>query len=309
MEGIDIGATGDAPVSAFNTETTAQEFAQMESSEPTQDSGIDDVFMITPERPSEPTNDEPITTDTVIPPAPERESRYPPGTTCDGNGPYGTIDDPYYEGEDIDFTATINGDDIDNYQFRWDVNSDGQFDGPGPAADDFWGDYGDPDYTHTFLDNNMQDALVQAWDGSMKSYTGGGNLLDNTTSVGWYMGGYYYGTIGQRFTLTQDVSVDRLGIQRWYYPYQYYNIRLWDADTQTILAQVNNPYVPYYSWRWFNIASVDLTAGDYMLSVYVRGYYQVGDDNPVQRQMAYGTHRGGPAVLVMVTQPKTCRRT
>jgi hypothetical protein len=87
----------------------------------------------------------------------QRGTRYPVGTTVDAKGPYGTSGNPYYEGESVDFTADINGDDINNYQFRWDVTGDGEF-------DTGWSAYGDPDYTHMYRDDMKGEALCQAWD-------------------------------------------------------------------------------------------------------------------------------------------------
>jgi hypothetical protein len=55
---------------------------------------------------------------------------------------------------------------------------------------------------------------------------------------------------------------------------------LW-TEGGTLLTQVTNPYVPQYSWRWFNVAPVTLTAGNnYIVSGGIRGYYFMGEDNP-----------------------------
>jgi parallel beta-helix repeat protein len=87
-----------------------------------------------------------------------------PPPAVDANGPYGTPADPFYEGDLVNFNATIiNGNPLD-YQFRWDVNNDGQFDGPGTAPD-FWGPKGVTNYTYQFRDNYIGQAMVEAWDG------------------------------------------------------------------------------------------------------------------------------------------------
>jgi hypothetical protein len=125
--------------------------------------------------------------------------------------------------------------------------------------------------------------MVEAWDVVNKptyTYSGGGDIWANDWPAYWYMGGYYYCTIGHRITTHETLTITQLGAARYYYPYYYYNIRLWNADTSTLLRQVSYPYIPYYSWRWFNIAPITIPAGNYMLSVGVRGYYQCGHDNP-----------------------------
>jgi hypothetical protein len=83
----------------------------------------------------------------------------------DADGPYGTKDDPFYEGDAVTFEAVIIGGDPNDYQFRWDANGDGEFDGPG-SAPDFWGFKGETDYTHLFCDDFYEQALVEAWDGT-----------------------------------------------------------------------------------------------------------------------------------------------
>jgi ketosteroid isomerase-like protein len=199
--------------------------------------------------------------------------------TVDAGGPYGTQASPLYEGNPVNFVAQISGDINDNYMFRWDLDNDGNFEGPG-SAPDFFGAYGDNDMIHQFNDNNIGLAKVEAWDGvSYTTFSGGGNLWNEDYPPYWYMGGYYYGTVGYKFDVTQTITIDELGACRYYYPYQYYNIRLWTSGG-SLLRQVSYPYIPYYSWRWFSISPITIPAGEYVLSVGIRGYYQCGHDNP-----------------------------
>jgi hypothetical protein len=197
-------------------------------------------------------------------------------TGVDADGPYGTEANPFYEGDSVTFSASnIPGGDESDYYYRWDADGDGNWD-----EDNFGGTKGDTDYTHDFRDNHIGVATVEAWDGvSMKTFTGDGLIWDYS-DYGWYMYAGYYATHGLKFTVNQDVTIDQLGVFRGYYPYQFYNLRLW-TEGGTLLAQVSNPYVPYYSWRFFNIAPVDLYAGNnYIVSSGIRGYYHMGEDNP-----------------------------
>ncbi|UCF08284.1 MAG: hypothetical protein JSW28_00925, partial [Thermoplasmata archaeon] len=92
----------------------------------------------------------------------------------DANGPYGTHQNPLYEGEIVTFNARIINGNAADYQFRWDVTGDGEFDGPGPAPD-FWGLKGETDYSHQYLDDYYGEAKVEAWDGI--------NTLSDNTDV------------------------------------------------------------------------------------------------------------------------------
>jgi hypothetical protein len=197
-------------------------------------------------------------------------------TGVEAGGPYGTEANPFYEGDSVNFMATnIPGGDESDYYYRWDADGDGEWD-----EDNFGGTKGDTDYLHNFRDNHIGVATVEAWDGvSMKTFSGDGLVWDYS-DYGWYMYAGYYATHGMKFTVHQDVTIDQLGVFRGYYPYQFYNLRLW-TEGGTMLAQVSNPYVPYYSWRFFNIAPVDLYAGNnYIVSSGIRGYYHMGEDNP-----------------------------
>jgi hypothetical protein len=203
-----------------------------------------------------------------------------PPVSVYANGPYGTQRYPYYEGDKVTFTASIFSGNIADYKFRWDVTGDGEFDGPG-SAPDYWGTFGENGYTHLFLDNNIGLAKVEAWDGvSMKTLTSAGTIWDEKYPGGGYMEAGYYGAVGMKFEVSTTITIDELGVCRSYYPYQYYNLRLWDPSTQTLLREVTDPSVPSYQWSWFPIAPITIPAGEYVLSVGFRGYYQYGDDNP-----------------------------
>jgi PKD repeat protein len=202
-----------------------------------------------------------------------------PPVRLNAMGPYGTHDYPYYEGDTVPFSAKILHGNPADYMFRWDVNEDGEFEGPG-SAPYFWGAFGETDYSHQYLDDFYGDAKVQAWDGiSMKEISGAGDIWGGSTFE-QYLAGGYYATHGLKFTVNQDITVDQLGVYREYYPYQYYNIRLW-TESGTLLRQVTNLTTPNYSWSWFSISPISLSAGNtYIVSVGIRGYYQSGADNP-----------------------------
>ena len=198
------------------------------------------------------------------PAQPDRGTR---AASIDAGGPYGTISDPLYEGEAVNFDATFTGDDPALYQFRWEVTGDGVYDGPGTG--DGWGAYGEMDYDHTYLDNNVGDVTVQAWDGSWTTmdYYQSMWKYDDTYSVN--VGGYYTYTYGNQFTVqSHDITVDRLGgfkQQYWaspypYMPYYIYNVRLWTTGG-TLLGQTGALYPADGAWAWGDIPDVTLTAG------------------------------------------------
>jgi hypothetical protein len=184
--------------------------------------------------------------------------------------------DPLYEGEPVTFESTITGDIATNYKFRWDVTGDGLWDGPG-AGPSGWGDWGETDYAHTFCDNNVGEATVQAWDGTYASYTFTGAMWDGydmTMNVGYI---YYY-SVGNQFTVgDQDITVDKLGGYKaymwWYYPYPhvplYYNsIRLW-TNGGSLLANSGPLYPAPDSWAWADVPDVTLYAGQtYVISMH-----------------------------------------
>jgi hypothetical protein len=265
-----LGDAGEAPASALESATTSASTSTQVTA------GDSEIGMPATQRIETDEVDQDINVVETTP-----ESHGTRGAPVDFGGPYGEIPPgtPYFEGDNVPFQANMVGASNSDYRFRMDVNDDGIYDGPG-AGPDGWGNFGQNDYTHTFGDNHVGVANVEAWDGvSMKTLSGGGNLWDEHYPGGWYMGGYYYGSVGMKFEVSRTITIDELGVCRYYYPYQYYNIRLWDAG-QNLLTQVSNPYVPYYSWRWFSISPITIPAGEYVISVGIRGYYQYGDDNP-----------------------------
>ncbi len=203
--------------------------------------------------------------------------------SVDANGPYGERPPdgiPYYEGDTVLFEADIIGGSVDDYVFRWDVDDDEVWDGPG-AAPDYWGGKGESAYTKDTTDNHIGEAKVEAWDEiSMKTIIGDGDVWDENSNPTYYHYAGYYGVVGMRFRTTMTVTIDELGMFRYSYPYQYYNVRLWDATTQALLREVTNPYVPNRQWRWFSITPITIPAGAYVVSVGFRGYYQRGSSNP-----------------------------
>jgi hypothetical protein len=99
----------------------------------------------------------------------------------DAGGPYGTQEDPYCVGDYIVFQADIIGGDEMNYKIRWDITSDGVFDGPG-SAPEYWGDYGESDLPYVFMDPFIGQATVEAWDGST---IGGAPAIITDTADVW----------------------------------------------------------------------------------------------------------------------------
>jgi hypothetical protein len=197
--------------------------------------------------------------------------------TVDAGGPYGSgiPFDPVYEGDPIDFDGQIEPtDEHDNYKFRWDVNNDGNFDGPGDSSTEYFGEDGESSMTHTFYDDYKGMALVQAWDGSWTWKTDSGYAHREADHWGyWYWYGYYTLTWGWDFEVTKDCQIDELGVYRYSYPYGYYNIRVWD-DTPSVIAQISYPASTYNAWRWSSITPVDIEAGrEYVISVYVYTFY------------------------------------
>lgn len=94
------------------------------------------------------------------------------GAMVDINGPYGTKENPYCVGDIVTFEATIIGDNIDEYEFRWDINNDGTF-------ETTWDPY--PIYNFVFTEPFIGIAKVEAWDGSWNGEVPA--ILTDTASV------------------------------------------------------------------------------------------------------------------------------
>ncbi|UCF07323.1 MAG: hypothetical protein JSW28_06620, partial [Thermoplasmata archaeon] len=139
------------------------------------------------------------------------------GPMMDCNGPYGTMADPLYEGTPVNFQADVVGDDNDNYRFRFDINNDGVWDGPGAGADG-WGAYGQNTLMYQFNDNHIGQAVCQAWDGvcySPATYTN--RVWDEAGPWQWYYySGYAYRTFGLRFRVFQTTDINQIGFFRYY---------------------------------------------------------------------------------------------
>jgi hypothetical protein len=228
--------TGDAPVSAIDSETN--ELCHMtdllSTSSTDSESNVPDIMQLDTK------DDSGDSIDDMSPSA--HGTRALP---VDANGPYGEMPPngtPYLEGDTVPFSADMIGGNNADYKFRWEVTGDDEYDGPGPAPD-YWGAYDENTYSHPYKDNHVGVATAEAWDGvSMTTYTGGGDIWDGDTSYSWLMGGYLYITVGLQFQVNQDITIDELGVYRYgSYAYTYYNLRLWNADTQALMYSVNYP--------------------------------------------------------------------
>ncbi|MHA2068254.1 MAG: hypothetical protein ACXABY_28160, partial [Candidatus Thorarchaeota archaeon] len=246
---------GDTPISAFSN----QETEIMAGT-------LDDLNLPSTEGATEvaPAKEAPANTETVF-------SQGTRAAGVEAYGPYGTQAAPYFEGDPVAFESDITGGGSNSdYYFRWDVNGDGVYE-----HDDFGVVKGTSDYTHTFKDNAIGQATVEAWDGvSYTNIFGGGKPVgDQKTNYETHWSWIYYWTIGYKFTLNQDVTVDQLGMFRSFRPFQVYNIRIWTAGGSLVTQKLNPSPLPSYNWRYWDITPTPLTAGDYVLSLYFRGYW------------------------------------
>ena len=82
----------------------------------------------------------------------------------DANGPYGTLENPYCAPVTVVFEADIIGGNIGDYMFRWDINNDGFFEGPGSAGS-YFGAKGENTLVMTIIEPYIGQARVEAWDG------------------------------------------------------------------------------------------------------------------------------------------------
>lgn len=88
-------------------------------------------------------------------------------------------------------------------------------------------------------------------------------------------------TIGVKFDVFYDCTVDKLGIYTDNTYYVVYNLRLWYADTQTLIASKNYPFLVSNMWAWFDIPPVTLYEGDtYIVSARVLSSSINCIDNP-----------------------------
>jgi hypothetical protein len=257
---METRVAGEAPASAFTTETQGNTITERQISE----SSIPDPMVMEIPETGPTARTERTGTATTEPQTPSSSGTR--AATVEAYGPYGTMTDPLYEGEAITFESDVIGDINDNYQFRWDVTGDGVFDGPGAGAG--WGAWGESDFDYTFLDNNLGVATVQAWDGTYTTTNYVGNMwegYDMTCNVG----GYYSYTYGNQITIgDNDIIVDRIGgfkAQYWaspypYNPWYYYNLRLW-TTSGALLGQTGALYPADGDWAWGDIPDVTLYSG------------------------------------------------
>jgi hypothetical protein len=302
---------GEAPISAISGEQTNGMFTSRSRTT----SGNSDTpatpmiaFDEIEEQRDEPEFERPERPTTTTP---DRGTRAP---TLDANGPYGTKDDPKYEGEEIDFTATIIGGNNNDYKFRWDLESDGVYEGPGSGPDG-WGGYGESDMEdYEYLDNAVGLATCEAWDTVSYYPPYNANMLDET-----YYNYYYWlpvprfyldpppngddGTWGLQFDVYKDTTVDQIGFFKTYAPNPMYNVKLWEMETETCIG-VNLAItpLPYYNWKWVSIhdpadpfgppITVNLEAGkSYIVSAHIEYYdgrYPI-DSNPGMTAWRNGT--------------------
>lgn len=89
----------------------------------------------------------------------------------------------------------------------------------------------------------------------------------------------YGNTIGVKFEVDYDVTVKQLGFYNDSYSIVY-NLRLWDADIQTLLAEWPCPNDPSIGWTWFDIPPINLYAGGtYIVSARIYPAYVKGIEN------------------------------
>jgi hypothetical protein len=224
-------------------------------------------------------NDE---TSTPLRDVPEDHGTRPaPGAYIDADGPY----TGYFEGWPITLQSEIYMDDPMNYRTRWDLEDDGEWDGPtDPSIDpECWSStdvgspkgpgYGVTDWSFDLRDNYQGECRVQAWDDTqiILPMAGGPYWPDNTFQVGMYMnyGSYNYNTIGWRFTVNNQIDVTELGCYRgvsWMgvvWPYSYYrSVKVWDVSAPSSpMTQAIGPFAPYNDWEWTAVAPATLVPG------------------------------------------------
>jgi hypothetical protein len=278
-----MGETGDAPVSANRAKGNKQQLEH---------STLFDMPGMEPKRPRNPNSENEgieIEEDKV---GSTLDVNMPHGTrnpdSVSAGGPYGSEIPfaPYYEGEPITFTAEIEPEDEEeNYQVRWDVDGDGQFDGPGDAGDEFFGEYGEMSMTHTFYDDYQGVATVEAWDGSWTTISYDGVVLDGEDGDGYGYAesnyGDYYVTYGWTFEVTEDVTVDSIANYRnyWLDPYGgFLALRIYD-DTGTSIGEILSPPTPGGGiWAWTPLVpALDLYPGTtYTIAAYAYDYWGWG---------------------------------
>jgi parallel beta-helix repeat protein len=111
-----------------------------------------------------------------------------------------------------------------------------------------------------------------------------GTVLDEAYFQHWLsQTGSTYITWGWEFEVNVDCTVNQLGAFKMNYPFQFYNIRIWD-DTPALIGHVINPVISIKNWTWIDIATpIDLYAGvTYHITAYIETVdgYIPAVDNP-----------------------------
>jgi hypothetical protein len=200
-------------------------------------------------------------------------------TGVDAKGPYGTPSNPFFEGETVSFSADVLNGIPEDYYFRWDVNNDGIWE-----KDDFNLIKGNPYYDHTYTDDYVGEAKVEAWDGvSYRTQRDFGKILNGTSPTQDIpTGPNDFETVGVKFSVIDNVTIHQLGI----YndpddPYIFVlNLRLW-TESGTLMVSISNPNAPSGGWSWFSHSPIDLFAGqNYIVSAGIRGSIVPAMNNP-----------------------------
>jgi hypothetical protein len=211
-------------------------------------------------------------------PAPEPHgTRIEPGAYVDANGPYGTPSNPLLEGEDAFFEAQIFGDVQSNYDFRWDIDDDGEFETD-------WSS--DPTYFHMFGDDHIGVARVQAWDGTrdIVTFTSNGlsDILPPTNAYRLFATSTPH--FANEVTPNTDITVTHIGYYKGdvlglgTFPGHAANIQIWDVSTQTLLRDIVNPMPdPVDDYLYYPVTPLDVAAGTTLrVSIYCDGIAYAG---------------------------------
>jgi hypothetical protein len=269
------GGVGEAPTSANSRDNT--EVIPSNLIEKTPDTSTQPLLPGEGSAKETPGSSQRSSTDTTAPEP--RGTRIAPGAYVDAGGPYGTPADPLYEGDPTFFIANIYDDDIANYEFRWDIDDDGEYDTDWDSS---------PFYFHTFTDDHVGVARVQAFDGTSTTVTKTGIPLQEDTTMNdvRYWPGYATVTWAWEFETSQDIRITDLGFYRDGNIYGYlgsapeyvYKMTIWDSSQNRILELSNPSGFPSvdYSWNWFSVSPYTLPQGTYRVScnAYTSGSYE-----------------------------------
>jgi len=179
----------------------------------------------------------------------------------DAGGPYGGADT--FEGTDLTIQVTVYDPAI--IFFRYDLDNDGIFDIPDQQGGGTLGRWTTQTViTHTFNDNAFGNILVEGWDGvSTFIVVNNGPNLGETTAAYW---GITPANSGQMFTPKGDLLLTALGEYQ-FFVYRQHSLRIWDYQTQALLAVCTPVQVPF-QWNWCTLSSsITVQAGrQYIIS-------------------------------------------